>query len=1305
MLSSSRRPVSRVLAGALLAGTLSTGLSALAGAAPALAAAGDVVTMEWSTATSTGSEVSTSAAVSTYDSTSSVSPGGARVGTSRVVQVAPPTGTLFETGRTYPAATSATTDSAQLVVNGAWADRMCPASSGYTAMTGSVTVLDAGYDGTGRLTRLAADYHATCTFLRGTVTGTHEDAGGSVRVASTEPYLGVSSAYTPDTVPVGSSRVGAVTLIGAGAKAVVAGAAELSGARAADYTIAADDCSGSTVTQGSSCTIGIAFAPQPLESSSAPRVATLTVPMPGHVADPVRVRLASTGKEALGGPVDLTTYPTADGVGLAWRDSLGSTQTWRIEHRIGDDWTTLASLPATGAMSFVDHAVSADQHVAYRVTAVGYGFDGPTGTTETTRPATSPTPGADSVVAFGSTDVARASARLRDGTDQATVSVRGDASGRQVVAMAGPTGTGSSPASVTFEMPVVPGPGEYLLASGHAGSAYVSSALVGCSAPTDTVLSVRSVLYDATTRPVLLDASWVARCPDEAIRVEIRLKVADDTTLTTVDPATAGVVTSGGQASTRSLTLTSSGPAPATLGPAAVSGSAAASWDVVDDRCDGRTLAPTDTCQVEVRLSGAGDGDRPALLSVPQHDTAGTLAPVLVPLQGLAATPPGAVTGSAHGTVGAVQLWWNGPSRTGGIAPGGFAVERSEDGGEWVPLAPLSPSSVSYLDRAASPARAATYRIRAVNTVGPGPWTQLGPAGLRPVDHATVVAARAADGHASIYQVADDEPAAPPVLLTRDTSYIEESPAVSPGGTRLVVSRSRDAGTPTETQLDLWSGTLAGPASTQLTSMDGAELDAAFSPDARQVAFTNLTPAQVPSVWVVSAGGGTPRLLRENASAPSWTPDGSQVVVEDDTSLTAPLQTLDVASGAAAPVAGTDGATEPALSRTGDLAYSDGAARIVEITHGSTVGVVRATPAGAAVLVDPAYDAGGKLLYQSFSLQSGRSVTWRVGDASPLTLGLSDLGSPAPLQADLQSPTLTVQGLPAFVAGTADPQLVADDHGETPVPALRPTCQLDSGATQPCTGSLHLAGLLDGPHVLAATVVDEAGHLGTTRVTFVSDRTAPTVSVPTPAAAVGLDPSVFFAWSGADATSGVASYDVEVRTATPTGGFSSSAPPVGWVSGSRATRVSVPLAPGREVCLRVRAVDAAGQRSAYAERCLGQPLDDRALTATAGWRRVAGSALWRTTESSVARPQAALTTATPVWVARVGVLATTCRTCGTVRVLVGAVQVGQVSLRSATTRYRQLLMVPAFSLRSGRVSLRTTSAAPVRIDGLLLRRT
>jgi hypothetical protein len=72
----------------------------------------------------------------------------------------------------------------------------------------------------------------------------------------------------------------------------------------------------------------------------------------------------------------------------------------------------------------------------------------------------------------------------------------------------------------------------------------------------------------------------------------------------------------------------------------------------------------------------------------------------------------------------------------------------------------------------------------------------------------------------------------------------------------------------------------------------------------------------------------------------------------------------------------------------------------------------------------------------------------------------------------------------------------------------------------------------------------------------------------------------------------------------------------------------------------------------------------------------------------------------------VGLVATTCGTCGKVAVLVDGKRVGRVNLSSPSRHRRQVFMLPPVKRGPATVTLRVlTSGLTVQVDGLVLSRT
>jgi hypothetical protein len=62
--------------------------------------------------------------------------------------------------------------------------------------------------------------------------------------------------------------------------------------------------------------------------------------------------------------------------------------------------------------------------------------------------------------------------------------------------------------------------------------------------------------------------------------------------------------------------------------------------------------------------------------------------------------------------------------------------------------------------------------------------------------------------------------------------------------------------------------------------------------------------------------------------------------------------------------------------------------------------------------------------------------------------------------------------------------------------------------------------------------------------------------------------------------------------------------------------------------------------------------------------------------------------------------------CGIVGINVGSTLIGKTTLYAASTAYRQLILLPKFTYRTGTVTVKVlTSGKTIQIDGLALSRT
>jgi hypothetical protein len=196
--------------------------------------------------------------------------------------------------------------------------------------------------------------------------------------------------------------------------------------------------------------------------------------------------------------------------------------------------------------------------------------------------------------------------------------------------------------------------------------------------------------------------------------------------------------------------------------------------------------------------------------------------------------------------------------------------------------------------------------------------------------------------------------------------------------------------------------------------------------------------------------------------------------------------------------------------------------------------------------------------------------------------------------------------------------------------------------------------------------------------------------------------SVPLAWS-ATALAGVTSYDVRYRRAGWNGSFGSLAT---WKSNIGATSAAFAGAVGSTYCYSSRAHDADGMSSSWSsETCTSIPLDDRSLARAGRWAAGTGAAYYGSTYLRSTRSGAALTR-TRVVATRLALVATTCRTCGSVKVYWNGALIKTVSLVSATTVNRKVLPIKTWtSAHTGTLRIKVATSGPkVIIDGILIRR-
>jgi len=306
---------------------------------------------------------------------------------------------------------------------------------------------------------------------------------------------------------------------------------------------------------------------------------------------------------------------------------------------------------------------------------------------------------------------------------------------------------------------------------------------------------------------------------------------------------------------------------------------------------------------------------------------------------------------------------------------------------------------------------------------------------------------------------------------------------------------------------------------------------------------------------------------------------------------------------------------------------------------------------------------------------------------------------------DTTPPTLSVLSGPADNSATTLTEVTFGFSAEN---GTSLGCSLDGGEYGLCsgTGGDTVGNLGEGPHTWAVRATDTAGNRTVVTRTFTVDLTKPTLRVTTSWHRFTLSRSLTFAWSPSDAGSGIASSDVQVRHATPGGGFGSWSSPSGWTR-TTAHRVSMRGALGNTYCFHVRTRDKAGNTTGWSSsRCTALPLDDRSLSHSTHWKKVSSSSFYNGSASQTSTRGARLTSA-KVQAAHVSVIVTTCHGCGTIGVYRGSTLVKKLSLSASKTHRRvQLVVWSGSSVRSGVIRIKVLSASGhmVQIDGLAVTR-
>lgn len=190
-------------------------------------------------------------------------------------------------------------------------------------------------------------------------------------------------------------------------------------------------------------------------------------------------------------------------------------------------------------------------------------------------------------------------------------------------------------------------------------------------------------------------------------------------------------------------------------------------------------------------------------------------------------------------------------------------------------------------------------------------------------------------------------------------------------------------------------------------------------------------------------------------------------------------------------------------------------------------------------------------------------------------------------------------------------------------------------------------------------------------------------------------------WSTSTDPTGPVRYDVRYREAPYNGGFGGF---VNWQTTTTATSATFTGSPGTTYCFSARAIDGAGNASAYgAEDCTALPVNNTSFKHRGKWAKKTGSSYYLNTFSRTKQQGAALTLP-GVQAKALSIIVTKCRACGVIHVFFKGKMIRKINLRSKAAGRQKLRFINLRtfgSVQTGTLRVRVASRGRlVIVEGL-----